>query len=565
MKRWLWAGLAGVLALAVAIRFWPLLQFMLWGSDGGEYFFLCRRLVGTSAISTDYGGWGFGYPYFPGMFILTGEVNLLTGIPLLQSMQAAAPLAASVSPLLIFLITVRAFGDGRAGLLAGAVLAVTTPAVYATSHPMPGSVGDMLALLCMLLLLLSLEKRAGLLALALASAALVMTHHLSTFFVLVPAAFALLAREAVRARTDRERAFIEGGYVVCLLAGTMLFWYAYATPFRERVIPEGFGLSPWTVLVLAFASLLAIPLLVVLRRRLAPGARYRPTWPSVRRVGLFTLAFVLAGAAVLAATAIGATPGTSIDVDDRIAWWFLPLLVMLALAIGGISGAEFFREGFFVELWMGAVAITLVFGIATGNHVLLPYRQTQYFIAPMAALIGAGAVFLHDSWNPDRKRAATVLGASAVALLVAMCAATTYPPREMMGGFEEGTTASEMDGVLWLRENGRPAGLVATDHRLSSMTFGFAGLNASWDDARDTLHGNLGQARLEMAGLETPSGLHAVDLVLLSPSVEAGAALTQWETARPLGGEALSKFSSEAFLKLYESNGVKTYQALPGG
>jgi 4-amino-4-deoxy-L-arabinose transferase-like glycosyltransferase len=549
-----------VLALAVAIRFWPLLQFSLWGSDSGEYFFLSSRLVGTGAISTDYGGWGFGYPYFPGMFLLTGEVRLLTGIPMLQAMQLAAPLAASLSVLVIFLITVRTFDDARAGLLAGAVLAVVTPAVYATSHPMPGSIGDMLALLCILLLLRSLESRSALVALGLATAALIMTHHLSTFFVLVPVAFALLGRELVRQRTDRRRSAIEAGYLVCLLSGTMLYWYAYATPFRERVIPEGFGFSPWTVLAMGFAALLAIPLLVGLRRRLAPGVRYRPAFPSVRRVAMFTGAFIAAGAAVLAAIALMTTPGTSINIDDRAAYWFLPLLIVLALAIGGIGRSEFSRDGFFVELWMGAVAITLLFGIATNSHVLLPYRQTEYFIQPMAVLIGAGAVFLHDSWNPDRKRAVSVLAAVALSALVAMCAVTAYPPREIMGGFEEGTASVEMDGVLWLREDGRPAELVATDHRLSSLVFGFSGLNASWDDARDTLHGNLSEARAEMAGLETPSGLHAVTLVLLSPSIEAGAALTQWETARPLTGEALAKFSSEAFLKIYESNGVEVFR-----
>jgi hypothetical protein len=237
----------------------------------------------------------------------------------------------------------------------------------------------------------------------------------------------------------------------------------------------------------------------------------------------------------------------------------------MALAIGGISRAEFSRDGLFVELWLVALSITMVFGIATSNHVLLPYRQTEYFIQPMAVLIGAGAVFLHDNWNTERRRAASAAAAVALSALVAMCAVTAYPPREMMGGFEEGTTSEEMDGVLWLRENGPPAELVATDHRLSSMVYGFAGLNASWDDARDTLHGNLSEARLEMAGLETPSGLHRIELVLLSPSIEAGAALTQWETARPLKGGALAKFSSEAFLKVYESNGVRAFRTVDGG
>jgi hypothetical protein len=449
--------------------------------------------------------------------------------------------------------------------MAGAVLAVATPAVYATSHPMPGSVGDLLALLCILLLLRSLESKLALVALGLATAALIMTHHLSTFFVLIPVVFALLARELVRAETDRRRTMIEGGYALFLLSGAMLYWYGYATPFRERVIPEGFGLSPWAVLGLAYASLLAVPLLVWLRRRFASGARYRPAFPSVRRVAVITATFIAAGALGLAVIVLMAAPGTTIDIDDRAMYWFLPLLLVMALVIGGLGLAEFSRDGFFVQLWLGAIAITLLFGIATNNHVLLPYRINQYLIGPMAVLIGAGAVFLHDSWNPNRKRALSVAAAVALSAAVVMCAATAYPPREIMGGFEEGTASVEMDGVLWLREGGRPAELVATDHRMSSMTFGFAGMNASWDDARDTLLGNQSEAELEMAGLETPSGLHSVTLVLLTPSIEAGAALTQWETARPLSEPARTKFSSELFLKMYESNGVKVLRAnLPG-
>ena len=560
MKRWVWAALAAVLTLAVVMRFLPLASFMIWGSDSGEYYTLTRGLLQNSELVTGYNGWGFGYPSFPGMFILTGEAQLLTGLGLFESMLWVAPFVSSLSVIVIFLIARRTFEDPRAGLLAGAVLAVVTPAVYATSHPMPGSIGDLLALSCILLLLKSLEKRSALPALGISTLALVMTHHLSTFFVLVPVLLALLVRELVRLRTDRQRTMIEGGYLVFLLSATMLFWYGYATPFRDRVIPEGFGLSPWTVLGLAFASLLVIPLLVLLRRRLLPRALYRPGFPSVRKVTAYFALFVVAGAAALAAIALLTTPGTSIDVDDRAAYWLLPMIFLMGISIGGIGRAEYSRDGVFVLSWLGAISLSVMVGIATNNHVLLPYRQSQYFIEPMAVLIGAGAVFMHDHWNLDLDRRKALAAGAAFTTVVLLCAATAYPPREIMGGFEEGTTYQEMDSVLWLREDGPPAELVATDHRMSSMTFGFAGLNASWDDARQTLHGNYSAAAAEMAGLETPSGEHSVTLVLLTPSIEAGAALTQWETARPLSSDARAKFSSELFSKLYESNGVKIYR-----
>jgi hypothetical protein len=390
-----------------------------------------------------------------------------------------------------------------------------------------------------------------------------MTHHLSTFFVLIPVLFALMVRELVRVRTDKTRTLVEGGYVVFLLSVTMFFWYAYATPFRDRVIPEGFHLSPTAVLAVAYAVLLAVPVLVWLRRRFLPGARYRPSFPSLASVSRFYAVFVAAGALIVAAVALVATPGTSIRIDERASYWFLPLIFLLGLSIAGIARAEFSTDGFFVLLWMGAISITLLFAIATNNHVLLPYRQTQFFVEPLAVLTGAGAVFIHDHWNPDSGQRRAVAAAAVLSVAVLLCAGTAYPPREILGGFEEGTAYQEMDSVLWLREDGRPAELVATDHRMSSMVFGFAGLNASWDDAYDTLHGNLSVARREMAGLDTPSGFHEVSLVLLDPSIESGVALKQWETAKPLSGEAKAKFSSELFTKLYESNGVRIYRVDP--
>jgi hypothetical protein len=116
-----------------------------------------------------------------------------------------------------------------------------------------------------------------------------------------------------------------------------------------------------------------------------------------------------------------------------------------------------------------------------------------------------------------------------------------------------------MDSVLWLRETASGKDLVATDHRMSSMVFGVAHFNATWDDAYDTLHGNLTEARAEMAGLDTPSGHHSVSMVLLDPAIENGVALKQWETARPMSDAAKAKFSSPVFIKVYEASQVKDY------
>ena len=559
MKRWVWAALVAVMAAAIVMRFLPLGQFAVWGSDSGEYYYLTKRLVASSAISTDYGGWGFGYPYFPGMFILTGEASLLTGMGVFSSLLWVAPFAASISVLVLAVIALRAFDDIRAGLVAGAFIAVCTPSVFATSHPIPGGLGDLLALLCILLLLKTIENRAAAPALVLASIALVMTHHLSVFFVIVPVAFALLGREMLRLRTDRGRTAIEGGYLVFLMAITFAWWYAYATPFRDRVIPEGVGLSPWTVLALAFSSLLAIPALVMLRRRAWPGRIYRPNFPSLGKLTKTYSLFLAGGIAVLALVALLNTPGTSIDVDPAAGYWFIPMVAVAGLAVAGVGRAEFSREGVFVMLWLGSIGLTILLAAATSNHVLLPYRQTQYIVEPLAIFAGAGAVTIHGQANLDGKKGRALLAAGLLTGGIVLCAATAYPPRGIMGGFEEGTTYGEMDSVLWLREQAPGTELLATDHRMSSMAFGFAMINASWDDAYKTLHGNLSQAIDEMAGLETPSGHHAVTMVLVDPAIESGVALKQWENAEPMSAEARAKFSSPVFMKVYDASGVRAY------
>ncbi|MGQ9582254.1 MAG: hypothetical protein ACUVV6_01915 [Thermoplasmatota archaeon] len=563
MKRWVGAALLGVVGLAILMRFAPLLEFSIWGSDSGEYYQITKLIVESGALGGDYIGWGFGYPYFPGMFLLTGEVVELGGAPLLETLLLVAPLVACLSMVAIFLIGLEAFRDPRAGLFAAAYLSVCTPHVFATSHPMPGSVGDFLALLCILLLLKSVARRWAIPALALATPALIVTHHLSTFFVLVPVLLALLAREALRLRTDARRARVEGGYLLYLYSLALLFWFVYAVPFRERVLTEAFHTSPWAVLGLAVLCLAAVPCIVALRRRLAPGLRYMPSFPSLKRAVAGYGVFVAGGAAVMAGVALASAPGTAINVDEFAAIWFLPQVFVLGLAVAGVGWAEFSREGLFVLLWLGAIALTLVIGVATENHVLLPYRQTQYLMEPLALFAGAGAMLVHDQTNLER-RVRTSLAAAGVLLTgVLLVGATSYPPKGILGGFEEGTSAAEMDSALWLRDGRGGWELLATDHRMSSICFGIAGINASWDDARMTLHGNLSEAEEEIGGLEVPSGHHAIDLVLLSPSVVEGAALVQWESARPIEGAALAKFGSPLFVKIYEAGGVVVFCTRP--
>jgi hypothetical protein len=152
-----------------------------------------------------------------------------------------------------------------------------------------------------------------------------------------------------------------------------------------------------------------------------------------------------------------------------------------------------------------------------------------------------------------------------VALLV-VNAALAYPPPAILAGFQEGTTQGEMAGVRWAAANVRlaPDAVIAADHRMSSMLFGFAGLNATWEYAPRTFQAaSFADARAEMERVASPSGPKRVDAIFLSLSMREGLALLQWDAARPLSAAAQAKFDADPhYQALCRSAEVVIYQVV---
>ena len=74
---------------------------------------------------------------------------------------------------------------------------------------------------------------------------------------------------------------------------------------------------------------------------------------------------------------------------------------------------------------------------------------------------------------------------------------------------------------------------------MSSMLFGFAQLNATWDEAYNTLHASsYEEYEDELESVKTPSGKKRIDYVLLDDDIKKGLALRQWENAQPMSQKA---------------------------
>ncbi len=565
-KLWKAATLAfGVTWLAVLVRWCPLTHFPVWGSDQGEYGNLLGTFLATGGtMPGTYTGWGGGYPDFQGMYIFAGTVAQSTGIDSFLVLSVLIPAVAGFTALFAFVIALRLSRSLLAATVAGLIAATAMPEVYAGSHAMPGAFGGMLALAVIAAAVLAVRTPAMRLVMVAMALALIPTHHLSAFLAAVMLACAALL-EARVAPADAERS---RGIDTCLLgASTLLllsaaFWSWGAPHFRGVVIDHT---SPTLGRILPGLALFAVAALIVLTFyfETVPRPRARSLRIVDDRMMLRRVAIAVVGTlAVVVLLATVGVPGTSAVVPVAVALPFVPLgFTIAAVAVG--PGRLAPVRGALIPL--GAVLgviVSAVIGIVFLPTVLFPYRHLQYFVDVAAPLAGVGLAFAARSLMlqavPGRR---TVVRAGAAVLLGALmlgCAFTAYPPKEAVVGFQEGTTDSEAAAVLWLNWN-VPTTLVATDHRLSSMVYGFAHHDATWEAGGPILVGNDTTALAALQTVRSPTGQTNATVVLISNDLKEGAALSQWEPATPIPPAGLEKFLHAPFVPVFDNGDAVAY------
>lgn len=569
--------LAGVLLAGIATRIHPAIRFAVWGSDSGEYLFLTERLVDTGRISFEYDGWGLAYPYFPGMFILSGAVSAITGVDVFYAVQWVTPILGGLIGVLVGLLAYRVTSDPRAGIIAGAFAAVSSLVVITTSHAMPGTLGQLLLLAIVALLPDTYRDRSNLVLLGLLAVALLLTHHLSTYFAIGILAFVPFYREMTQSAYDRSRLRVELPFAGAFLVLALVWWFGVAAPFREEIIGDALPFPPLVTAILFLLALAALPALVMLRRTRPPW-HVAPRYASFPRQRMYILGGLGLFLAILFLVVAVKLPASSIDLGWPTFVYGLPLVVWLAFLPLGVGALRFHRHGTLVVAWLYALVGSLAFAVLTDSRVLFPFRHADYIGEAMAVITAIGMLMVYDQLlasrvPSERPRVRTNLLVAFAALLV-VTAALSLPPRETLGGFEEGTTRPELEAIRWADGNLPDGTTIAADHRLSSLLFGLAGLHATWDFTPVTYHSeNAREAIRELSNASVPPRDDVparVDYVILSPPIEEGVTLLQWETSRPMSEAAIAKFEDPAFFeKVYDVNEVRIYrvrwEALPPG
>jgi hypothetical protein len=582
--------LGGLALILVFLALEPYLSYSVFGSDTGEYYRLTATLVATGhvPVGSAYGGWGTAYPDFPGIFLLAGAGAGALGLDPFTALTVIIPVIAVLSVFPLFLLFRRIYPHDTVALLAAAIGSVAMPRMFSIAHPAPLALGDFLAVAALWMFVESRRDSRWYLPLALCSGALIVTHHLSTFFLLIGALGGLLFLELWRpglwSRRFPTREFV---YLGALLTAALVFWFYGTTAFVSSVILPAFPPSIATTPAVAFAILeiaglvlVAVAAVLVRWRR----ARFRPrrewvrlpTDRSVLRDFVLLLVGIFGGITLLVFVAL---PGTSQTTSPAAILWFAPVLALVVFASGSRKALTPARLGPWGLTWLGALSLSAVLVLAAGEEpgsfahfasAFPPERFAEYLFLPLGLLAAVGIARLVARVGDRAGRRAFLAAGLGVVLLLAANAAIVYPPQADLGGFEEGLTHGDAALWMWVGIAEPRSAVVASDHRLSSMIFGFDGNPATWGSTPALFTGtSFAAAVSELRGSNAPTIPRPIDLVAVDSVMYSGVALDPSAQALPLSAEAIAWFGGLPFILLYSNGQEAVYLVdstlLPGG
>jgi len=584
--------LAGLALLLVFLALEPFLSYALFGSDTGEYYRLTVALVssGTLPHGAAYAGWGSAYPDFPGIFLLGAAGAGALGIDPFSALTVLVPVVAVLSVFPLFLLFRRLYPHDTVALLAAAIASLVMPRLFSIAHPAPLALGDFLCVGALWMLVESRRDVRWYVPLSLTGGALILTHHLSSYFFVVSALGGIFLLEMWRPGLwSRRFPSRELAFVAAFLTLTFAFWFYGTTTFTSKVLDFALGNRPYIGFALFEGlGLVAVVLAGVLIRWRRGRSRSTRAW-----VRLPNDRSVVRDAAVLCAVIFGAifvlvfvpVPGTAQSTTPAAILWFSPVLALGIACAGSRRVPSSSRLGPFALAWVGAlgfsaglmIALSLAAPVFPGtpalggvSSTLSPYRHVEYLFIPIGLLIAVGLARFATRVHDRAGRRAFVAVCVGIVVLLAANAAIVYPPQNDFGGFEEGLTHGDAAVWMWVGIAAPPTWTVATDHRLSSMIFGVDGNPTTWFTTTALFTGsNWSAAAAELRSVGTPYTDRPIDLVAVDSVMHTGVALDPSKLASPLSGAAIGWFENLPFIPVYENGQDVVYVVdssyLPGG
>lgn len=562
MNRVTFAWLLAAACVLVFLALEPLLSFALFGSDTGEYYVLTATLVSTGHFAAPYPvyqGWGTGYPDFPGMFALAGAVHGALGADTLSSLMYTIPILGALSVFPVFLLFRRLFQHDLVALLGAAFAGVAMPRMYILAHPAPQALGDLFVVAALWMYVESRKDRRWYVPLALTSGALIVTHHLSSYFFLLGALGAVFLLELWRPGSWSHRfPTRELGFSAAFAVAMLSYWFYYAPGFLTVSLGVSFlaRVPPPALLVAAVGGVVVLGLLVRLRRSRASQLGGHAKFPSDRSVLTEVVGIGVGTTAGLALLLVLPLPPGNQHITAGELLYFSPYYLPFVLTAGTRRLLGLSRLGSFAIAWIGMLALSVAVGFAIPQigTVLIPSRTVEFLAIPLGLLLAVGLGRWIARAQDGAGRPALIAGGCVAVLILAANAAIIYPPPSDFGGFQEGLTFPDQALWLWGGIGLAPHTAVASDHRLSSMLFGFDDLAATWSSTPGLFNGNSwATAAAELHSSRAPVQYRVIDAVAVDAAMHSGVALNPANLALPLSPQAAAWLDAPPFVPVYES------------
>ena len=471
-------SIISITLFSLLMRTIPLFRYSMWGMDFGEYVYYTQRWVSTGSSYLSIDGWGQAYPYFPGIFILSGSFVLTTEVSILRSTLFIPVIISSFVPLLVFLISHRITKSWKPSLISSIFLSVAAPFVYNYSQPKPETLGFFLmAVLLIFFLTISQKSKKVYILIIPTAAALVVTHHLTTYFSILFILGGIFFSEFVKRKPDVNNLSKFYSYLL-LTTLAIIFWMLYADPFRQNRIYQALGTPSYSIIAVPYLVIVLAYLMIGLRRRsdyILPINIHKQNLISFLK---FAVPSFIICISILMFVGFHRVPGRDFKLGYQV-FLYIPLLFLGILAVESRKIIKVFRDGIHVVGWFLFGSLSMILGIITEDSSLLPMRQLSFLMLPLSILLGLGVIQIFTLYNPFRKKNRNVIFVILITFLLLWSVPFTYPDQESVSGYQEGSDWDDVEAGIWTRHIQEK---IATDHRMSAVLFGVGNDNLTWTE-----------------------------------------------------------------------------------
>ncbi len=552
---WYLYSLASLFFVALMIRLIMPLQFSVWGPDTGENYYIVHYFASNGQMPHPYYGYGQTYTEFPGVYELLGALSALSGISAATVTELGTPFISSALVFPVASIARKLSGSRQMALASSLFYSASIITAGHTSITSSDTMGEVVLIFFLYFYTTSHESLFGYAAMLTCMAAMVPTYHLGMVFTLGFLYVALFCYSLFRRRATRELMQL----AFALVAGisiTLAYWLSFAPEFLSLFILGRLN----TVVIITAPYLLLIAILI--------AGRYSP-WQGIvwkgrsgkRSAKFYVLAAVVVSLLGVSAVSVYGLPSIPVYPGPAVAL-FAPTLAFSL--IGTVFYVRFSLKKFenaIFGMFVALISVIIVTGLFAGIAYLVPLRIVEYLSLILAFFAGFGMVTATGLFfSHDRRIAASV----AIAAIVVMAGVSaTFLNTSLSAPSKIGATpAGDLDAANWIRLNTPGNATFASDHRVSSIIFGYGDRNATWEfGGAPVFHSlTIGALLRSLNSSLTPAGQRHVDYLMTDSEMISAANFYPNHPDYPISPRMLSLLETHYFIEVY-TNGYATVYA----